>query len=321
VNAGTFTLMMLQGAELGREVAIKKYGLKSKWRIVPRDFGEYRGKKVFDVERVCVATNTMSYADYLNCRRFSLIIHLFANSVFSPLIKLIKEELNISLFEFVKSIFENLEKNNDKKYLNTNSTNNLSRIYAEFSRECEQELFDSKEDIYAFYSKDENYNKLLSSELGDNLLRKYSAKIICKTLTEVINFSIDLIPKIMGKNELSKDEVSDILESTKLWLINLYAFDGFFNWDEEKNNETIINLEYDIPAWFKSEQKSILNFKKKTDYKLIYNKKNEKLKDEILSVFNSEDPIFAVGKYFHQMGGMSPSEEIKRSSVQVSVNS
>ena len=111
VNIGTYTLMMLQGAELGQEEAIKKYDMKSKWRIVPRDFGQYRGKKVFDVERVCVATNTMSYTDYLNCRRFSLIIHLFANSVFFPLIKLMKEELNISLFKFVKSIFDNLEKN------------------------------------------------------------------------------------------------------------------------------------------------------------------------------------------------------------------
>ena len=46
VNVGTYTLMLLQGAELGREDEIKKYGLKSAWRIVPRDFGTYRGKKL-----------------------------------------------------------------------------------------------------------------------------------------------------------------------------------------------------------------------------------------------------------------------------------
>ena len=320
VNCSTFTLMMLQGAELGREEAIKKYGMKSKWRIVPRDFGEYRGKKVFDIERVCVANNTMPYADYLHCRRFSLIIHLFANSVFFPLTKLMKEELNVSLFDFVKSIFENLEKSNDKEYLNNNSTSNLSKIYSEFSRECEQELFDSKKDIYAFYSKDENYNKLLSSELGDNLLRKYSVRIICSAFTEVINLSIDIIEKMIVKNALSKDEIRGILKSTKLWLTNLYTFDAIFNWEKEKNNETIINLEYDIPAWFKSNQKSISNFKKKTDYKLIYSKKNEQLKDEILTLFDTDDKIFSVGKYFHQMGNFS-TDEIKKSSMKVTLNS
>jgi len=320
VNCNTFTLMMLQGSELGREDAIKKYGMKSKWRIVPRDFGEYRGKKVFDVERVCIANNTMPYEDYLNCRRFSLLIHLFANSVFFPLIKLIKEELNISLFKFVKSIFDNLEKNYEKKYQNTNSTNNLSRIYSEFSRECEKELFDSKEGIYAFYSKDENYNKLLNSELGDNLLRKYSVRLICNAFTEIINVSIDQIPNMIPNDSLSKDDARGILNSLKLWITNLYAFDAFFNWEKEKNNETLINLDYDIPAWFNSHQKNILHFKKKTDYKLVYNKKNEQLKDEILSLFSSEDKIFAIGKYFHQMG-LSSSDDIKKSSLQVSVNS
>ena len=75
-------VMMLQGAELGRDEAIKKYGMKGMWRIVPRDFGIYR-EKVFDVERVCVETNTMPYEDCLECRRFSFLINLFTYSVFS----------------------------------------------------------------------------------------------------------------------------------------------------------------------------------------------------------------------------------------------
>jgi len=89
---------------------------------------------------------------------------------------------------------------------------------------------------------------------------------------------------------------------------------------KRKNNETIINLEYDIPAWFESDQKSILNFKKKTDYKLICNEKNKQLKDEILVLFGDEDIIFSVGKYFDQMQGMSTADDIKKSSVQISVN-
>ena len=100
VTIGTYTLMMNQGAELGREEAIKKYELKSKWRIVPRDFGIYRGKKVFDVERVCIQTNTMPYKDYLECRRFSLLLHFYSYSIFVPLKRLIKNELKISFFKF-----------------------------------------------------------------------------------------------------------------------------------------------------------------------------------------------------------------------------
>ena len=113
VSVGTYTLMLNQGAELGRVESVKKYGMKSKWRIVPRDFGTYRGKKVFDVERACVETNTMSFKEYLECRRFSFLVHLFSNSVFLPIKKLLSKELDVSFFEFVSSIYNSLE--NDSK--------------------------------------------------------------------------------------------------------------------------------------------------------------------------------------------------------------
>jgi hypothetical protein len=46
ITAGAFTLMMLCGAELGRDQAIKTHGMKSKYRILPKQFGEYDGEKV-----------------------------------------------------------------------------------------------------------------------------------------------------------------------------------------------------------------------------------------------------------------------------------
>jgi len=314
VNVATNTLMMLQGAELGREELINKYGMKSKWRVVPRNFGIYRRKKIFDVERVCVETNTMPYKDYLTCRRFSFLIHFYSCSVFFPLRKLLGKELNISFFEFVWSIFNALENNNSEK-LNVNFINKFSEIYFEFSKESEQELFDSKEDIFNFYSKDENYNKLLNSELGDNLARKYAAKSIINALNEVIDFSINLIIEKTSKNDIKKDEIKSVLESSKLWLKNLYIFDAIFDWEQEKNNEPTIYLEYDIPNWFKIDKESIFKFKKKINYKMTYNKKNENLKNELISLHGKYDKIFVVGKYFHQMN--INSDDIKRSSVEI----
>ena len=34
--------------------------MKTKFRILPKQFGEYGGEKVFEIEKVCVGTNTMS---------------------------------------------------------------------------------------------------------------------------------------------------------------------------------------------------------------------------------------------------------------------
>ena len=317
VSISTYTLMMLPGTELGREEAINKYDMKCKWRVMPRDFGIYRGKKVFDVDPVCVETNTMPYKDYLECRKFSFLIHFYSYSIFSPLRKLMKIDLNISFFKFVWSVFQSLEENNNKGS-NNNVPDVLAKIYREFSNESEKELFDSEEDLIKFYSEEENYKKLLTSELGDNLLRKYSAKIICSSLNETIDFSINKIFEMMSNNNVEKNEIKNVLESSRLWLKNLYIFDAIFNWEKEKNNEPTIRLEYDIPSWHKQNSNSILNFKKKINYKMTYNKRNEGIKNELITLHGSRDKIYVVGKYFHQMN--INGNDIERSSIEVSAN-
>jgi radical SAM superfamily enzyme YgiQ (UPF0313 family) len=310
VNIGTWTLMMNQGAELGRDETIEKYDMKTKYRVVPRDFGVYRGKKVFDIERVCVETNTMPYEDYLECRRLSLIIHFFSYSIFAPLRKILVDELKISYFEFISFIFKKLEEDSEK------SKDKLFEIYYEFSKECEFELFDSREDLREFYEKEDNYKKLLRGEFGDNLSRKYAAKLIAESLKEVIDLSINLISEMLIKNDNKDKDTQNILESLRTWMKNLFIFDAIFDWEQHKNNEPVISLHFDIPKWYKDKKKtSLINYKKKVNYKMTYSERNEELKNEIISLHGSEDKGYAIGKYFHQM--MVNTDEILRPSIEV----
>ena len=115
-----------------------------------------------------------------------------------------------------------------------------------------------------------------------------------------------------SENENINSESKNIIKSMGVWLKNLYIFDAIFDWDNEKNVEPIIKLDYDIPSWFKNYSSSIYDYKNKIDYKMKFNTKNEKVKNEILSLFGNEDKNFAIGKYFHQMA-VGP-DEIMRSS-------
>jgi radical SAM superfamily enzyme YgiQ (UPF0313 family) len=311
VRVGTYTLMMLYGAELGREEAIQKYGMKSKWRIVPRDFGIYRGKKVFDVERVCVGTNTMPYDDYLECRRFSFIVIFFSNFIFAPIRRLLEKDLDIKYYDFIKLIFDYVE--NNKK--NNLKLKKFSKIYLEYSNETEDELFNSREEIYEFYSKEENYKKLLNSEMGDNLLRKYEAKAIANSLNEIIDFSLKTILKMVYEKPGHDPESENMINAVGQWLKNLYILDSIFDWENQKTKEPILRLNYDVPKWFFNNSSSLKEFKTQTDYHMKYNKKNEVLKNEILNLFGDKDKIFAIGKYLHQM---SPGpDDIMKSSIKV----
>ena len=107
----------------------------------------------------------------------------------------------------------------------------------------------------------------------------------------------------------------NFLESLRLWLKNLYIFDAIFDWDHEKNIEPIISLKYDVPKWYKNNQVGISNFKKEVNYKMVYNKKNENLKNEIITLHGRQDKTYAVGKYFHQM--YVNIDDILKSSIEV----
>ena len=71
VSLGTYTLVMLSGNELGRRESGEKFGLKTKYRVLPRQIGEYRGENFFEVEEVCIETNTMPYEAYNRKRVFN----------------------------------------------------------------------------------------------------------------------------------------------------------------------------------------------------------------------------------------------------------
>ena len=59
--------MLLVGAEFGRDESINKHNMKSKYRILPKQFGQYDGKTILEIEKVCIGTNSTSEEEYLKC--------------------------------------------------------------------------------------------------------------------------------------------------------------------------------------------------------------------------------------------------------------
>ena len=59
-------------------------------------------------------------------------------------------------------------------------------------------------------------------------------------------------------------------------------------------------------------REEILNFKKKTNYKMVYSKQNENINNELFALYGKHDKNFAIGKYFHQINANL--DDIRRSS-------
>ena len=102
----------------------------------------------FEIEKVCVATETMSFQSYLNCRRYSFVVHLIGHAVFSPVFKLTKK-IGIKWYDFSRLVNDALQ--------NKNFKGKFKDVYEDFCRETVNELFESENDAIEFYSKPENF--------------------------------------------------------------------------------------------------------------------------------------------------------------------
>ena len=260
VVAQTYTLMQLCGAELGRDEAIKKYGLKSKYRILPKQFGNYRGKRVLEVEQVCVESNTMSFESYLRCRNNSFIVRLLSQHIFYPMQKL-SQKFSVSWFDVTRDVAKLVEKDSFK--------GKFKEIYDGFCNESHTELFNTKEEAVAFYSKPENYESLLKGDIGENLLEKYVAKGIL-VFDEVISAIFYVIRNILSKTHNKEKDL--ILDSTEKWLKNLYMIEEIFNKDEvlEKYDHYELKLDFDFPGWLSQSHLPFDKFLNKCTYKMDY---------------------------------------------------
>ena len=162
-----YQLMILPGTELGEAATKHKYGMVTKFRVLPRCFGVYDilGKRVSvaEIEEICVSTDTLPYADYLQCRKMNFIVNVFYNDgVFSELIKLLTVA-GLPRWGWLHDIFE-------RSY-----SRDFDAVAAAFVQETEAELWTSRTELEAFTSQPDTIERYLAGEMGNNLIFKFKA--------------------------------------------------------------------------------------------------------------------------------------------------
>ena len=231
-----FTTMFLPGTEMASKACRTKYQMVSKFRILPRQFGEYVGDKCFEIEEVCIETNTLPFEDYLEIRGFGLISVLFSSEQFNIVHKHLKE-LNIKLHDFTFYLWELIKSGKTA----------LSEIYTEYVEEAKGELFDSPEAIYEYFSKQENYDKLKEGKLGDNLIRKFTTKYYLEAAVPSIELAYSSVEE-MAKGVLS-EEIRESLASAKRWTIATQNVSAIFKDSSYIHTSETLQLPYDVNAW------------------------------------------------------------------------
>ena len=240
-----YNLHLLPGTELDTEESRKKYFRHAAWRLYDMSFGIYEGKKVFEGEEVAIETSTMPKEELRSFRFIHFLtqfmwsrewyydfLHLFKQTSLHPL------DVIIKIAEAFKG-----------------DAGEMGEIYRDFCKDHELELFDSREDLCEFWSREENFERLRSGNYG-KLNYMYTYIILLEHYEAFNNFlykiTEELAPKMkLNNRDLFLRQCKEVLRFTKNLKIGLTGGQALVDSKTE-------SFEFDFLSWRKGKYQDVL---------------------------------------------------------------
>ncbi len=317
-----YTLMMLEGTEFKNPAFREKHQYQTKYRIIPLNFGEYNGEKIFDFEEVGIGTKDLSFEDYLSLRSIALMVEaLYNGKPYNEFFQYAKEN-DIQFADFLNFLHQNIDK----------SPIVVKKILEEFVYETKNELWDNEDDLINFYKKNENYQKLIDGKVGGNLIYKYKSKSLTEAKFGWIEFIADQLFEMI---KIKKNSIDVNLVRKEIKELKLFIQFKLENLLESKDNIDMskFDFEHDILKWidcngskkfsegklkskktyyFEYTQEQIINRK---DYFARYGKDINALSKIVTRISNLEDQFRKVrtseGKKFRDIYGKTSEQFTK----------
>jgi hypothetical protein len=236
-----YQLMLLEGTEMCNEATRGKYGPKTKFRMLSRALGIYAEEPVFELEEVVVETSTLKPEDYVECRKLQLVMEIYhREGLFRELLAYLTLR-QVPISAFILDLLTHLHE----------APQEVKTLFADYLTEAQEELFDSPEEARGALTS--NYHKLVSDELGGNLVQKYSALAWFRTLGPTLQYGIQRAQAlVLQRHSQGEDgtgfidrELDAIRKYLEALLINIIAI-------ADQLGDRVVPLEYDIEGWIQS---------------------------------------------------------------------
>lgn len=238
----SYTLQLLYGTDYKDPEYRRLYGYVGKWRVIPLDFGEYEGQRIFDVEEVAVTSKDVTFEKYLAARGFAFLTEvLYNNYIFREILKYLREH-GISAYTWVLTAWDRRSEFPDE----------IKQVFDAFVAETKSELWNTEVELAAFYAQPENYERLLRGEIGGNVIFKHKARLIGRHIDAWIDYvaqvALDLVHgRLDSDAERSRAELGEIVRYIKHKLTAVL--------DSAASPEPLsASFQYDLLAWLEDDR-------------------------------------------------------------------
>lgn len=231
-----YNLRMLNGAELNTERNKKRFGIRTKYRLIDGGFGRYDDILSIEGEEMVLETDTMSREDILYFRPIHFLIQFLWNyKYYAGLIYFLKAE-GINPVDFIIAIIEN----------KGSASGSVREIFTDFTRETYSEWFDAQGELYDYYSQPENFERISEGAFG-KLNYKYTYRFLLECKDDFDGYLFKIAYDMAGKRGKSKAGIKEQLDELLKYTSNMTI--DFSGGLKERLDEKTIEFKYDILKW------------------------------------------------------------------------
>jgi radical SAM superfamily enzyme YgiQ (UPF0313 family) len=238
-----FQAMMLKGSEMEKLESRETFQFDTRFRALPKNFGVFDDRRVFDTEEIIVATDTLPFADYITCRKWHLVNSVFWNdSWFEPAVRFVRG-FGIANSDWWARMLPAME----------NGDATVRHFLEQFVGETTGELFPSREACVEFYSRDENFAALERGDIGDNLMYRYRAIASFHIWDAICRAAMNATRELLEERGIA----ASIKNFDRFWkdfhaYVQLIHATGRTTADILSTSKAV--LHYDFPAWLANQE-------------------------------------------------------------------
>jgi len=263
-----YSCMLLMGSELDTPEQRKKWNFQTKFRILPRDFTTLRsGKNVIETEEIVVASDTLSFEEYIELRILSLSVYVTnIGIIYDSLLKFLREN-NIEVFDLFLQMLKQID----------SAPPVVQKIFDSARNDMTSELWDSPENIQTHYQEPEEYEKLLSGEAARNVMQYHNALVRHSCMDEWTQYAANITFGLLKRKKILNYELENQLKNITNFCTGI-GHNTLGN-DRMSTNPEFL-FDYDIENWINdTTNKTLQQFKfdKKTTISFQFSKSNSEL--------------------------------------------
>ena len=180
--------IILTGTEMAEPEYRERHGITTRHRVIPECYGTYdilgERRRVIEMEEIVISTNTLSFQDYLACRRLHLVVMIFHNTRILDFVYDIMKDLGVPRHRLLQHLFESKHAG-------------FTALVDDFIADTQSEIFPSEETILRHENIDAlTYNKIFK-HLSVAFFRKRD--VIFEVLDEALRDRLNVEPEVIDE--------------------------------------------------------------------------------------------------------------------------